>query len=82
MAGRLARSLRDEATGDTADAAEQPEYLSGGYTTATTGYTTDTYATPATETYDPPTATPTYGTTSYGSGQTPGTTTGGYGGTA
>lgn len=77
VAGRLARSLKDEAAADTPD---QPEYLSSGYTppttgytTATTGYTTDT-ATPTTGAYVPPT-TSTYGTT-------PGTTTGGYGGTA
>jgi vacuolar-type H+-ATPase subunit H len=83
VVGRLARSLKDEAA-----QGAQPEYLSSGYdapstgyTTATTGYTTDAYATPTTDAYVPPT-TSTLGTPSYGTPQAPGTTTGGYGGTA
>jgi hypothetical protein len=81
VVGRLARGLKDEASNDQgADA--QPEHLAGGYTTGTTGYTTDTgytsdaYSTPTTPT------TSAYGTTTYGTPDVPGTTTGGYGGTA
>ncbi len=83
VVGRLARSLKDEAAQDS-----QPDYLSSGYeapaagyTTATTGYTTDASTTPTTDAYVPPT-TSTYGTASYGTPQAPGTTTGGYGGPA
>jgi uncharacterized protein YjbJ (UPF0337 family)/ElaB/YqjD/DUF883 family membrane-anchored ribosome-binding protein len=91
VVGRLARSLKDEASAD--QQAQQSEYVSAGYTTATTGYTTDTYATTTADPYATPVApsTPVYGTTppAYGTGTTPlgapdvpGTTTGGYGGTA
>ena len=79
VAGRLARSLKDEAADDSA---AQQDYLSTGYTTATTGYTADAYTTA--DPYVSPT-TSTLGTTSYGTPGTPGTpgaTTGGYGGTA
>jgi uncharacterized protein YjbJ (UPF0337 family) len=74
VAGRLARSLRDEAADD---AAAQADYQPAGYTAATTGYTTDTYTTPATDVYTGTTDPYTTPTTS-----TYGTTTGGYGGTA
>ncbi|WP_146904683.1 hypothetical protein [Cellulomonas aerilata] len=82
VAGRLARSLKDQATAD--QEAAQPSYVGGdyattGYETAATGYTTDTgYAGDA---YTTPT-TSAYGTTTYGTPDVPGTTTGGYGGTA
>lgn len=78
VAGRLTRSLKDDASDDTDGTGGRSEHLSSGYTapatgyTATTGYTTDT--TPTTDAYVPP-ATPSYPAA-------PGTTTGGYGGTA
>jgi len=76
--GRLARSLKDDASDDT-DVAGQPQDLDSGYTTGTTaGYSTDAYAA---DTYTAPT-TSAYGTTTYGTPDVPGTTTGGYGGTA
>jgi hypothetical protein len=72
LVGRLARSLKDEAT---ADQQAQQGYESVGYTTATTGYTTgttgytaDTYATTTADPYTTPTA-PT--TSVYGTGTTP-----------
>ena len=85
VVGRLARSLKDEASADS-DASAQPGYVSAGYTTATTGYTTDTYATTTADPYTTP-ASPTTsaygtGTTPFGTPDVPGTTTGGYGGTA
>ena len=85
IAGRLARSLKDDASA-ASDAAAQPEYLSAGYTTATTGYTADAYATTTADPYTTPVAptTSTYGTgtTPFGTPDVPGSTTGGYGGTA
>ena len=93
VAGRLARSLKDDAGDDGAAAVQASPYLSSGYTAAT-GYTTDAYATPTTDAYVAPTTdpyvpptTPTYGTTTGTTGttggyQAPGTTTPGYGGTA
>jgi outer membrane murein-binding lipoprotein Lpp len=81
VAGRLARSLKDDAADDGVEAVRESEYLSSGYTTAPAGYTTDAYTT-TTETFVSPT-TSTYGTTStYPAPEAPGTTTGGYGGTA
>jgi hypothetical protein len=88
VVGRLARSLKDQASNDQ-EADAQAGYLAddyavgttAGYTTGTTGYTTDTgygdaYTAPTTPT------TSAYGTTTYGTPDVPGTTTGGYGGTA
>lgn len=81
VAGRLARSLKDDAADDGVEAVRESDYLSSGYTTAPAGYTTDAYTT-TTETFVSPT-TSTYGTTSaYPAPEAPGTTTGGYGGTA
>ncbi len=88
VAGRLTRSLKDEAADDGAQAVGDSTYLSSGYTTATTGYTADTYTAPTTGAYTAPTSdayvAPTYPATSGTTGtyETPGTTTGGYGGTA
>ncbi|WP_298459515.1 hypothetical protein [uncultured Cellulomonas sp.] len=95
VVGRLARSLRDDASDD-AGTADQG---SGGYAGAgTAGYTTGTYATATTDTYSAPTTdaysaptTDTYtapATSAYGTGTsdvgTPDAprTTGGFGGTA
>jgi uncharacterized protein YjbJ (UPF0337 family) len=80
--GRLARGLRDDAAEDK-DADAQPGYAAAytttGYETPVAGYTTDTgYVRDA---YTAPT-TSAYGTTTYGTPDVPGTTTGGYGGTA
>ncbi len=81
VAGRLARSLKDDAADDGVEAVRESEYLSSGYTTAPAGYTTDAYTT-TTETFVSPT-TSTYGTpATYPAPEAPGTTTGGYGGTA
>ena len=82
VVGRLARSLKDDAADDSSDvgSAYPTDHLSSGYTTATTGYTTDAYATPTTDAYVPPATPPTYGTT--GTYDAPGTATGGYGGPA
>ncbi len=76
VVGRLARGLKDEAA-DQADA--QPQHLATDYSAGTTGYTTDTGYTA--DAYTTPT-TSAYGTTTYGTPDVPGTTTGGYGGTA
>lgn len=84
VVGRLARGLKDDAAQGAGDA--QAGYA-GGYTTGTAGYSTDTgytsdaYTAPATSGYSTPT-TSAYGTTTYGTPDVPGTTTGGYGGTA
>lgn len=84
VVGRLARSLKDDASDD-ADSTAQVTAGSGsaGYTTGTYATpTTDTYTAPTTDTYAAPT-TSAYGTGTSGLG-TPDVprTTGGLGGTA
>jgi len=86
VVGRLARGLKDDASGGQGGDA-QAGYAAGGYPagtttgyeTGTTGYTTDTGYT--SDAYTAPT-TSAYGTTTYGTPDVPGSTTGGYGGTA
>lgn len=86
VVGRLARSLKDEASDD----AGSPRPVTSGYDSGAAGYTSGTYATPTTDTYTAPT-TDTYAaptTSAYGTGTsdlgTPDVprTTGGFGGTA
>jgi len=85
VAGRLARSLKDEAS-QAQGSDVQGESLSAGYTTATTGYTTDTYATTTADPYTTPVVPTTsaydVGATPLGTPDVPGTSSGRYGGTA